>query len=178
MNPQQHPYAFHFKLVGKIALAVAAVAALGIPVLLHVVTDAGGTSYGEIIGSRIRAEEQLGPTLWFFGLLLTALSGLATWFFALYGSFRVAGPLFRFSRNLEAVLAGSRPHLTPIRHADYLQDESRNLVAAVTRIEGHYQRLGQAAEALREALAMVPRDPARVAKALAALKEVEADVRL
>lgn len=178
MTGEPHPYAFHFKLVGKIALAVAGAATLGIPVLLQVVTDAGGTRYGEIIGSRMRVEEQLAPTLWFFGLLLCALSALATWFFALYGSFRVAGPLFRFSRNLDAVLADGAAPLTPIRHADYLQAESRQLAEAVRRIDDHYRRLDTAARDLRQALAAVPRDAARIARALEALKEADAHARL
>lgn len=178
VSPQAHPYTFHFKLVGKIALAVAAAAALGMPVLLRFVTDAGGLSYGAIIGSRIRVEEQLAPTLWFFGLLLVALSAVATWLFALYGSFRVAGPLHRFGRNLDAALADAPGQPAPIRRRDVLQAESGRLLAAVTRLGGHYGQLHEAVEALGAALAAEPRDAARIDAAMAQLRQADDDVRL
>lgn len=170
---------FHLKLVGKIALAVGAAACVGLVVTLLSVSGQTGESYAEIIGSYYLTRQHLGPALLVGGLALLAVTALITWLISLYSSFRIAGPLFRFSRNLEMEIAQGPTAPIPIRKTDSLQQEHQQFKRSVEVLQTHYGKLREAAARAEAALASEDKEawPA-AAEAIARLKELDANVRL
>jgi len=172
-NPTTAEPAGRLHIVGKVALIFAACAAAGLVALLMVVDDDLGLAYGSIIGSRLRSQERLQVTLVFFGLLMAALSGLTTWLLALYASFRIAGPIWRFSRNLEQAIVHGPVGSIPLRRNDLLQQESADFRVALAALDAQYRPV-------REALARwrIRSAPDTVDGVLDALKTLEARVRI
>lgn len=138
---QSREFLFHLRWVSKIALWVGATAAIGLIVVLFFITGDAGTAYEELIQSRNLAQRQLGPALLIGGIFLVSFGALLTWLITLYSSFRVAGPLFRLTRNLEASI-GHRPEKpTPIRAADRLHAEAALLESSLCVLADHYMGL-------------------------------------
>lgn len=110
------------KLVSRFALytSVVAVAMLVLSVLF--LTDQTGTSYSEIIYAHSLSQKHLKPVLLISGLCLLSFVAFITWLFTIYSSFRIAGPLYRFSRNLEHAAEGVPP--IGVRSDDALQGKS------------------------------------------------------
>ena len=132
---------FHLRSVAKIALWVGAVAAAGLGAMLYVLTDATGESYGALIKSHSIVQYRLGPALLIGGAFLVAFSAILTWLITLYSSFRIAGPLFRLSRNLESSISLGPVKPLPIRNSDRLQRESAMLKEGLTSLSSHYAGL-------------------------------------
>jgi len=80
-----------------------------------------GASYFDVVRAHVLTHRQLGPALLVGGLILLVLVAAITWLVALYGSFRFAGPLYRFTRNLREA---SRQPPMGIRQDDALQETS------------------------------------------------------
>ncbi len=155
------------KLIGRLSLWFSLVAAAG---LLGVVWLAGppAETYLQHVQSLALTQRHLPITMLLCGLLLAVGTGLTTWLIVLYSSFRVAGPLYRFARNLEAgAQTGAVPRIR-IRHTDYLQAECRALEEAVAAVEAHR---GSLDNALQDALAETT-DPRRRAAALRRIDQV------
>lgn len=96
---------FSLRRVARIALGIGAGAACVPAVTVFFLGDRSGACYDELIRSRSLNQQLLGPALAIGGLVLVAFSTALTWGIALYSSFRVAGPLFRLTRNLETAVA-------------------------------------------------------------------------
>ena len=84
------------------------------------------------------------------GLLLVLGTALTTWLIALYSSFRVAGPLYRFCIDLEhGIREGQVPRIR-VRASDAAQDDARYLEETVSGLYRHQDEIaGTAEEALR-----------------------------
>lgn len=136
---------FHLKLVGKISLAAGVTAVLCLLVALSVLTGPSGESYESIIRNSSITRAQIGPLMLFSGLVLVALVGIVTWLIALYSSFRVAGPLYRFSRNFMAATSGGNSALLDLRRGDSLKRQEVHITQAVASLRGHYGAIDQAA---------------------------------
>lgn len=132
-------------LVGKFSLWFSLVALVG---LLGVVWIAGstGSDYLEQIQNLALARKNLALMMFSGGLLLALGTGLTTWVIVLYSSFRVAGPLYRFSQNLEKGVSQGEVPRVPIRQNDLLQTESLLLQDTVSVLYGHYADLDHIAE--------------------------------
>lgn len=175
---REPPVFFHLKRVAGIALSVSVAACAGMLGVLMLVTDDKGTSYGQIIGTYSLTGRNLSWGLLVFGLAIVAFAGVTTWLISLYSSFRIAGPLYRFSRNLEMEIERGPVALVPIRRTDQLQREWKEFDASVAALRGHYDELRRA---LEEAELSLPADPAGAAslsQAIARLQEIERRVRL
>jgi len=173
MSTSEHNSAafFHVKWVGKIALLVAFAAAAGLlAVVLGVSNDQTG-SYTSLVASRSMTQQQLAPVMWIFGLLCVLVAALTTWLIALYSSHRIAGPLFRFAQNLQAIL--KQPFSVPlaIRKADVLQQEWQEFDAAQARLRSHYGDLRDALTQCETCAAA--HDQHALAQAVAKLQEVQ-----
>lgn len=132
---------FHLRWVSKIAFWIGSTAAIGLIIVLFFITGDAGTAYEELIQSRSLAQHQLGPALLIGGIFLISFGALLTWLITLYSSFRVAGPLFRLTRNLAASI-GDRPEKPiPIRSADRLQSEAALLASSLSILASHYKGL-------------------------------------
>lgn len=139
------------KLVGKISLWFSLVSAVG---LLAVVWIAGSVNndYIDQVQNLAASRRHLPFIMFSGGLLLAIGTGISTWLITLYSSFRVAGPLYRFSKNLEAGLLQGEVPRVPIRATDQLQAESQLLQHAVSVLYQHYEALDRAAEQLLDEL--------------------------
>lgn len=145
---------FHLKIVLRIA---ALLTVLGALVMVFVVLAVGQTEQQGYLQSLSRlqiSQERLMPLVLAAGLFLLTVSAFVTWLIALYSSFRIAGPLYRLTRNLEQELQqNSLERPMPIRSEDQLQTHGRLLREAVAALNDHYQDLGRQLMAMEHDLA-------------------------
>jgi hypothetical protein len=165
------------KLLGRVSLWFSVVALIGfVAVMLMSGSERG--RYLETIHSLSVMQQQLPWIVLSGGLLLVIGTGVTTWLITLYSSFRVAGPLHRFSRNLEAGIREGEVGTLRIRSDDYLQDESRLLEQTVTGLYGHYAKLdGLVDEALAELGSAEPVDVGKLDEVMAQLNAMEQRVQ-
>ena len=168
------PVSMHLQLVGKVALITSVVAALVLVFVIFFVSGEGGESYFEALQSHSITQNNLGTGMLVASLFLVGFVALVTWVVALYASFRIAGPLFRFCRDLELSPISDRP--IGIRKGDYLQDVSQELLDTVAMLRSHYKELeavaGQTADAYQDA------NQEKIADLLSQLKELEERVHV
>ena len=129
---------FHLRWVAKIALWVGTVATVGLGAMLYVLTDTTGESYGALIKSHSIVQYRLGPALLIGGFFLVSFSAILTWLITLYSSFRIAGPLFRLSHNLDISIDLGPVKPIPIRNSDRLQQEAAMLKEGLAALSSHY----------------------------------------
>lgn len=167
---------FHLKLVGKVALIVGAVSFGALLAVLLLISDSSGDAYWQVVKSRSITRESLGPGMVLAGCFLVGAAALVTWVASLYASFRVAGPLFRFSRNMEKLIEGGPTNIIPIRQKDELQGEAKQLQDAADRLRSHYREVSTATE---RAIAAIDSGSAGrdLAQSLATLQELDRHVR-
>ena len=178
ISRQEPAVFFHLKRVAGIALSVSVAACAGILVVLMLVTDDRGISYGRIIGTYSLTSQNLGWSLLIFGLAIVAFAGITTWLISLYSSFRIAGPLYRLSRNLEMGIGQGPAVPLPIRRADQLHEEWKALSVSVSAVRRHHDDLRRALEEAERALQLGPAGDVSLSQAIAKLKETERRVRL
>jgi len=158
-----------FKQFAWVALLTGLVAAIVLGALIHFLSTEGGTNYSEIIRAHWLAQSHLAPALWIAGLFLLSLVALITGLIAIYSSFRIAGPLYRFSRNLSV---SEKHSIIGIRQDDCLQDVSRQLQDSIHSLDVHrqtiHERVKKAEACLRSA------DEAVVAEYAALIKQLKA----
>jgi len=165
------------KIVSRVALATGLAAGVVLVLALLFAVDSGGASYVELIRSQSITRQNLGPALLISGLFLVSFTGFVTWLICLYGSFRVAGPLYRFARNLEVADQASR--LIGIREGDCFQDVSRELLDSVGSLRAHYRKLGELAARAEELLeSSDPQARSELAETINSLKKLERHVQL
>lgn len=168
----------HLRWVAKIALSVGALAATGLAIVLYALTDTSGASYHQLIQSHSVAQQYLGPTLLIGGCFLLAFTAVITWLIALYSSLRIAGPLFRFSRNLETSIAQGPTRPIPIREDDELQRETRQLADAIAAVSDHYAGLRNEIDRILRKLDSGALEPEGFPQASARLKRQAERVRV
>ena len=141
-------FSLHLSMVARIALGTAVAAALVLGLVLLLAVDHSGTTYAELVQAHSITRRNLGPAFLVGGLVLAVVVALSTWLICLYSSFRVAGPLYRFTRNLEQASAGGKP--LDIRRDDCLQDLSTELKGSLEHLQAqHHELEGLAREGLR-----------------------------
>lgn len=165
---------FHLKLVAKISLGVGTVAVLSLLVSLALISGDSGDSYAEIIRNNSITRAHLGTVMLLIGLMLVAIAGVITWLIALYSSFRIAGPLYRFSQNLKLASVSNSAPLIDLRKGDSLLDQAENIKQAVSTLREHYVAVEQASADASSALER--QDAAAYADAVARLKALDEKV--
>lgn len=171
---------FHVKLVAKLALFTSMIAAIGFAVLLLYLDTDGSDGYRSLVSSFQITRNSLVPAVTLVGLVILSGVGLLTWLIGLYTSFRIAGPLYRFSRNLSATIIGGpgRP-LHPIRQHDALHEEAALLQKGVTALQQQYSETNAHIDAaLAELESNGAMDKERVLSALEQLRQVDRRVQL
>jgi hypothetical protein len=166
----------HLRLVAKISLGVGAVAVLSLLISLLLVSGEAGDTYAEIIRSNSITRVHLEKVMLMIGLVLVAISGVITWMIALYSSFRIAGPLYRFSQNLKLASASDSARLVELREGDSLADQAEHIKHAVSVLREHHAVLELAAQEVSDALRA--NDAAAYADAVARLKAHDEKVRV
>lgn len=172
------PVAFDVRLVAKIALSVAVASCVGLLLVLFVIADDTGASYGHLIVATDVTRQNLKPALLVFGLVMVVFAAITTWLFSLYTSFRIAGPLYRISRDLETAIECGPVAPDPIRNTDQLQREWRQFEASVAALREHYEELWKALDDGETALRADTPDSISLAQAIARLRKAEQRVRL
>jgi len=127
------------RLVSRFALYTSVVAVVLLVISVLFLTDKTGTSYAEIIYAHSLTQKHLKPVLLISGLCLLSFVAFITWLFTIYSTFRIAGPLYRFSRNLEHAAEGAAP--LGVRNDDALQDVSEQLKQSVSSLHNHYREV-------------------------------------
>lgn len=131
----------HLRWVARISLWIGIGAGVGLAVVLYLLTSTAGQSYGGLIQSYSLAQYRLGPAMLIGGLFLLVLTAALTGLIALYSSFRVAGPLFRLSSNLEVAISQGPVKPVPIRDSDDLHREALLLEEALGNLASYYDGL-------------------------------------
>jgi len=170
----QPPGFFQLKWIAKLALIIGVAATVSLVLAIYWVTDDKGANYTEIIISHSLTRQHLAPTLLVFGLALILVVAITTWFIVLYSSFRIAGPLFRFSQNLLSIIDNAFATPLSIRKSDLLQREWRHFETSQARLRQHYADLHDALQACDQA----GNDVVALNQAIAQLEEVEHRVQL
>lgn len=124
------------RVVARTALYTSLVAGIILGLLVLMPQLSGGRGYLQILQTEQLTQRQLLPAMLIVGFSLLCIVGMTTWMVVLYSSFSVAGPLYRFSRDLE-VMAG-RPDFHGIRDGDCLQDVSAQLKASMQALIDYY----------------------------------------
>ena len=167
-------FLLRLRLVSKISLIVGGLACLSMLLVLNFITDKSGVNYDTIIRSYSLSRQHLGPTLLVAGLFLVSFSGVVTFLISLYTGFYIAGPLFRFARNLETFVKLGPVTPIPTRAKDQLKQEEQQIKHSIIRLQNHYSAMRTATEAALSRLA-TEQDPSA---AIAQLKELDRAARL
>lgn len=167
----------HLKLAAKIALSVSAASFVVLLITLVFITDEAGESYGAIVYSHTLTHQQLKPAMMVAALALMTFTGFVTWIIALYKSFRVAGPLYRFTQNFRLATENtSSMEILPIREGDDIQNQAKAVKQAITGLHDHYTAMKDATQEISSALAAG--DAARYANAVARLRSKDEKARI
>ncbi|MDH5444207.1 MAG: hypothetical protein OEY52_01550 [Gammaproteobacteria bacterium] len=162
------------KLVSRFALYTSIVAVVMLVLSVLFLTDKMGTSYAEIIYAHSFTQKHLKPVLLISGLCLLSFIAFITWLFTIYSTFRIAGPLYRFSRNLEQAAEGIPP--IGVRKDDALQDVSDQLKQSVGSLHNHYRAIDKQ---INELLYQIDiKDESSLDNNLAKLKELLEKARI
>lgn len=167
---------FHLKFVAKIALAAGAIAVICLVVSLSFLATPQGDSYQNIVRTNSITREEMGPLMLLAGLVLVTMVGVLTWLIALYSSFRIAGPLYRFSQNFKTAVASNLKGLIDLRAGDSLRRQEAAIKQAVAASSEHYAAIANAVQSAERAIQNG--DAAGYATACQQLRTLDGKVRI
>lgn len=166
---------YHLKVTGTVALVVGGLSFATLLLLLAFISEKAGATYWDVVRSGSITHQSLGPGMLLAGLFLVGAAAVITWLISLYASFRIAGPLFRISRNIEVLIETGTATPTPIRKKDQLQKEMQQLVQGAEALQNHYREMKAATD---NALALIDSGQHNLTPAIEKLRELERRVRL
>lgn len=137
-------------MIAKISLSISLITFAILVIVISIIMVDHTDSYEAFIQAQIISHENMPYVIGIAGLLLVFLASLISWFVSLYGSFKIAGPLYRFSHNLRE----NSDQMLALRSEDCLQDLSNKIINAAKRIESHKQELRIQIEKCQELLAV------------------------
>lgn len=138
------------KMLSKISLAAALTASLTLFALVYILTYGKPETYLQFVTATVLTEQELLPATLVAGLGIIIVTAVVTGLIAVYSTFRVAGPLYRFARNVEHAKQHGPDRPIPIRHDDALQEEWLALKQSMEMLDQHYSALRTAlGEALK-----------------------------
>lgn len=164
----------HVKLISKVAIFTSLCASAVLLTLLFVISEEGQGNYLQIIQAHTITRQQLSSSMLIAVLLLLVIIGISVWLISLFSSFRIAGPLYRLSLNLQAALSFSSQQ--DIRHDDALQDIAQEVRDSAEHLKQHYQRLDELVKKIDSNLEN--QNIEAVNEAIFRLKEIESSVQL
>lgn len=146
--------------VGKIALWVGLSGIAIVSLLIVIILPAMPENYADFIQYMAKVQHDLPFMLGLSALLLISSAGFTVWIICLYSSFRIAGPLYRFARNLEDQIANGPAQMLQIRHEDRLQGECQLFNRAIESLIVFYSELRQSNERIQDEIkkAIEPND--------------------
>lgn len=127
------------KTTARVALSISVFATLVLlTTLFFLFEDQQQGSYLSSIQAFTRSQDQLVPAMLIGGAMIMLMAGMITWFILLYSSARIAGPMYRFSRNVEMQINQGPVSTIKLRKGDYLQDLSGKLAQAAEGLNEYY----------------------------------------
>lgn len=169
---------FHLLLVARIALGVALVAAAALYGVIAYIDTGTGDGYAGAVRAFAMSRESVGPAMLVAGVILLCAACVLTWLVSLYASFRIAGPLFRFTRNIELAAAGGDARPIPIRQSDLLQGASRQLIETIEDLRARRGRIASLSRDGSRHAAGPEADGAALGRIIDALREETGGVRI
>lgn len=170
---------FHLRQAARIALTTGALTLLCLGgAILHLF---GGEpqSYGQVLQSFALGQRHLIPALLLSGLLLVAVAGMLMGIISLYSTFRVAGPLFRFSRCIQRQIQEGPLPMAALRDGDLLQEEYHLLAGCAENLQAYYDAMSELVDLAQVQLELPDPDlGGGLTATLTRLKELERLVRL
>lgn len=157
-NDQQSLNLLLFKKIARIALWVSGLSLITLGALVLAVNNPSG-DYLSMLTTLANSQENLLFIIILAGVWLLSATAITTYVITLYSSFRVAGPLFRFARNLEFghQHENPMPHIR-IRNYDYFQEECRLMDESIDTLINHYRTLAEQVDAINKLNAQEPID--------------------
>ncbi len=137
--------------VAKLSLFIGFFCALGI-LLLALYLDTPNSDYLRSISSLVTSSERLDLLMLLTACCLVGACAAVTWSISVYNSHHIAGPLFRFSKNLQLDEDGNPPQLIRIRDTDYLHSEHDMLCDSLNHFYAQYTLIEQQLICLRETI--------------------------
>jgi hypothetical protein len=134
------PLRRQLRLAARAALGVSLFALLTLMGTLYFLFRGQSDSYYQVIASLTRSQDQLITAMLLGGAIIVLVAGLMVWFIVLYSSARIAGPLYRFTRNVELEINEGLVQTVQLRKGDYLQELSDKLANAVTSLRQRNER--------------------------------------
>ena len=135
-------------------------------------------SYNDFIQSQLISHKNIRYSIIVAGLLLVLLSALISWSVTLYGSFRIAGPLYRFVQNISHCHESDT--MLSLRSDDCLQELSTKIIHAAKQVENHKHEILTQIYSYQQ-LAELTDDPNKsknLFKLLQQIKQIESRVNL
>ena len=137
-------------LVSRLAFLTGLIAVIVFVILVSYLGGADGETYAETFKANWLTQERLGSAMWIAGLILLSLIAFITGLICIYSSFRIAGPLYRFSKNL-SITSDNQLRLG-LRSNDALQGLSRSLLESIETIDKHKKKLVELIDAAQSCL--------------------------
>lgn len=127
------------RLTAIVSVSASLAGALVLLLMLYLLFRAQpGQSYYEIVQSLTQGQDRLAAAMTLAGSVIVLLAGLVTWLITLYSSHRIAGPFYRFSKNLELEIEQGPVAPIRLRRGDRLQALSAKLARAAEELENYY----------------------------------------
>ena len=144
-NGKKHQYDIsqslqsHLRFTARVALSVSLLATVVLLGTLYFLLDEPQKgSYFETMHALALSQDQLTLAMLLGGGLIILIAGILTWFITLYSSARIAGPLHRFSKNIEMEIKRGPVPIIKLRKADRLQELSTKMESAVSGLNQYY----------------------------------------
>ena len=127
------------RLTAIVSVSVGLLGALVLLLTLYLLFRAQpGQSYYQIIQSLTLGQDRLVMAMTLAGSVIVLLAGLVTWIITLYSSHRIAGPFYRFAKNLELEIERGPVAPVRLRRDDRFQLLSAKLIRAAGGLETYY----------------------------------------
>ena len=165
-------------IITKISLSICLTTAIVLLSMISFVLVGYEGDYSHFIQSQAITQKNMQFAIVIVSLLLIFVTALISWIISLYGSFRIAGPLYRFTQNLAH--CNDTDRMLNIRSEDSFQELSVDIIKAAKQIEHHKQTLLNHIDKII-ALLKLPveqQDKENLAELLQQLKQLEARAKL
>ncbi|MDH5483644.1 MAG: hypothetical protein OEY43_00285 [Gammaproteobacteria bacterium] len=135
-------------------------------------------NYTDFIQSQAITQKNLQFAIIIASLVLISATALLSWLISLYSSFRIAGPLYRFTHNLRHF--SNTKKIIPIRSHDQLQVLSQKIIHAAEKIDSHKESLLNHIDACQQLLNDHdnPQKQQQLAELLLQLKQLDTKIKL
>ena len=128
------------KVIAKVAVAISVLAAVVLlGTIYYLLSEQPHQSYYQAMQALTKTQDQLVIAMLLGGALIVSVAGIMTWFITLYTSARIAGPLYRFSQNIELEITQGPVSIIGLRKGDPFQDLSHKLNGTVEGLSRYYE---------------------------------------